>query len=401
MNTSRPLLLDNPVQKYAWGSKSAIQNLVGLEPDGHTPWAELWMGAHPKSPSRLEVNGQWMGLDQWISENPGAVLGKYAAETFEATLPYLLKILAADQPLSIQAHPDRKHAQEGFKRENRLGIPVEAPHRNYRDPWPKPELICSIKPFGAMIGFRKPDEIKELIKQFCPEMLGPEIRMLKDQPDENGLKNFFYSIMTMENTRRKKAIGEAMARTENPSSLEANWIRRLYKFYPEDIGVLSPAFLNLVTIEPNEAIFLAPGIIHAYLYGVAVEIMANSDNVLRGGLTQKHIDPEELMRVVNFSHGAVQRITPQPAGPCEMRYCTDAREFALSRLKISRKDKWQAPGIHSAEILFCIKGEAKILINATDFCLSIKAGQSALVPAAAGKYEIIGEAVLYRAGVRL
>ncbi|MFP4194749.1 MAG: mannose-6-phosphate isomerase, class I [Desulfobacterales bacterium] len=395
----RPVLLDNPAQTYAWGSKTAIQKLLGLEPDGHTPWAELWMGAHPKAPSRVKINGHKTALDQWIRQHPEDLLGKYAAESFDNTLPYLFKVLAADQPLSIQAHPDRDRARKGFARENSQGIPVDAPHRNYRDPRPKPELICAIEPFGAMIGFRSVNEIRDLITRFCPENLEPEIRMIEDRPDEKGIKNFFYALMTMDQLRRTKIIDEAIEHTKEIKAPEAGWIKHLYGFYPDDIGVLAPAFLNIVTIEPGHAAFLAPGVIHAYLYGVGMEIMANSDNVLRGGLTRKHIDPEELMRVLDFSPRPLHTIAPQPTDKFEASYPAEAEEFALSRIRVGRTGQWQGPAIHSAEILFCIRGKA-VIENASDgFSLPVKRGDSVLVPAAAGKYKIAGDAVLYRARV--
>ncbi|MFW6011202.1 MAG: mannose-6-phosphate isomerase, class I [Desulfosalsimonas sp.] len=395
-----PVLLQNPVQTYSWGSKTAIQKLLGLKSDSHTPWAELWMGAHPKAPSMVEINGHKTALDQWIKQYPEEVLGKYAAEAFNKTLPYLFKVLAADQPLSIQAHPDRDLAKEGFARENRLGIPVEAPHRNYRDPWPKPELICAIESFGAMIGFRKATEIKDLISRFCPKNLSPEISMLEDRAGKKGIKRFFYALMTMESHRREKIIDEAIINAKKTESDEADWIKRLYGFYPGDIGVLAPAFLNLVTIEPGQAVFLAPGVIHAYLYGAGIEIMANSDNVLRGGLTQKHIDPEELMRALDFSPRLPHTVVPQPADKCEETYPADAMEFALSRIRISQRE-WRGPEVHSTEILFCIEGNAVIKDGKNNFSIPVERGRSVLVPAAAGKYKITGDAVLYRARVPL
>ncbi|MCF8095044.1 MAG: mannose-6-phosphate isomerase, class I [Desulfobacteraceae bacterium] len=400
MSTTRPVLLENPVQKYAWGSKTAIQKLLSTEPDDYSPWAELWMGAHPKSPSRVLINKEWIGLDEWIRKDPEGVLGKSIAEKYENTLPYLFKVLAADQPLSIQAHPDRTHAARGFDRENQQGIALDVSHRNYRDPWPKPEMICAIEPFCAMIGFRNPLEIKDQLGRICPNVLEPEIRALQDQPDENGIRNFFYSLMTLHETRRKKIISEALMRVKKIDSPEAGWIGHLSEFYPDDIGVLSPTFLNLVTIQPKEAVFLYPGVIHAYLHGLGIEIMANSDNVLRGGLTQKHIDPEELFRTVRFFPEPPYYIKPRPATRFENDYPAGAEEFALSEIKISPDCTWHSPAVHGAEILLCMQGEAKVS-NKGENSISIKQGGSVLVPAGSGEYQITGNALFYRAGVPL
>ncbi|MFW6082231.1 MAG: mannose-6-phosphate isomerase, class I, partial [Desulfosalsimonas sp.] len=279
------------------------------------------------------------------------------------------------------------------------GIPVDAPDRNYRDPWPKPELICAVERFYALIGFRDPEQITGLLARFCPETLVPEVSALKNQPDKTGIRDFFRSLMTMDKRRCKNIIREAIFRTEEIDSPEASWIRHLYGFYADDPGVLAPAFLNIVTMEPGEAVFLAPGVLHSYLCGVGMEIMANSDNVVRGGLTKKNIDTEQLLRVVEFSPGPPIRIKPCPAGDFEKIYPAAAKEFALSEIRIKNSETWQGPDRHSAEILFCINGNARVSSQAENSSLKIKKGQAVLVPAAAGKYKASGSAVLYRAGV--
>ncbi|MFP4255520.1 MAG: mannose-6-phosphate isomerase, class I [Desulfobacterales bacterium] len=394
-----PVMLENQVRNYAWGSKTAIQKILGLEPDLQTPWAELWMGAHPGAPSRVFVNGQWIRLDEWIRSNPEDALGKAPAEAFGNTLPYLFKVLAADQPLSIQAHPDRELARLGFEKENSSGIPADAPERNYRDPRAKPELIFAVEPFSALIGFRKPAEITDMLARICPQTLGPEIKALEKRPEKTGIRDFFHSLMTMDKDRRRKITGEAVIRAEKMDSPEAAWIRRLCGFYPDDPGILAPAFLNLTTIEPGEAVFLEPGVLHAYLSGVGMEIMANSDNVVRGGLTKKSIDTQQLLCVVKFSPGAPNLIKPRQTGDFEKIYPTEAKEFIFSEIRIDRGCVWQGPDMHSAEILFCMHGKAQVSAHGENSSLEIKKGQAVFVPAAAGKYQAAGRAVLYRAGV--
>ncbi len=399
--TGTPVFLDNPVQNYAWGSKTAIQKLLGVKPDGHTPWAELWMGSHPKSPSKVLVNGEWINLDQWIENNPQEVLGGYAARACNNTLPYLFKILAAGQPLSIQAHPDGAQAAKGFERENSQGIPVDAPHRNYRDPRAKPELICALEPFGAMIEFRHPESIIEQLGFLCPDTMDQQIRGLADQPDSRGIRQFFHNLLNLDEIHRRKILDEALERSENSGSMEAAWIKKLHEFYPDDIGVLAPAFLNLVEIQPGKAVYLRPGVIHAYLYGTGIEIMANSDNVLRGGLTSKHIDAAELTNILRFDFEPPELLEPGKINSAEKQYITEAKEFALSVIETVPDTVYHGPEKHSTEILFCLKGSAHIGKRGGGQSLSVSRGGSVLVPAAAGSYEITGSALFCKAGVPL
>ncbi|MCF8036430.1 MAG: mannose-6-phosphate isomerase, class I [Desulfobacteraceae bacterium] len=398
--TDRPVLLKNPIQHYAWGSKTEIQQLLGGQPDSQSPWAELWMGAHPKSPSQVLVNNGRTNLDEWIRANPEAVLGSAAARAYENTLPYLFKVLAAEQPLSIQAHPDQTRALEGFARENRRGIPIDAPNRNYRDPWPKPELICALKPFGALLGFRDPGAIVEGLRHFCPRSLAQEIAALAERPEARGIERFFHSLMTLGQTRSQQVIEEALDQDGGSGRPEAAWICRLHDFYPGDIGVLAPVFLNLVEINPGSAVFLPPGMLHAYLYGLGIEIMANSDNVLRGGLTQKYVDVDELMHVLEFSPFSVHQLQPEPVRAHEKQYPCPAREFTLSEITIRAGEVYHSSEAHSAEILLCLAGSADIETPAHQYRISIVQGQSALVPAAAGPWQVTGDARIYKAGVR-
>lgn len=393
--------MENPIQKYFWGSKTAIQKIMGIEPDGQTPWAELWMGAHPKAASKLTINNTKRPLNDIIRLYPGAVLGEKTAEKYKNTLPYLFKVLAADIALSIQAHPDEMQAKQGFEREEFQKIPISAPHRNYRDPWPKPELICALEPFGALIGFRAPSDICSLARQFAPSGLAKIAEDLKSRPDASGIRLFFNALMTMEKQRQAEIINEAVSVAKNHQSPEAVWIARLYKTYPEDIGILAPIYLNLLEIAPGKAAFLPPGTMHAYLYGTGVEIMANSDNVLRGGLTQKHIDLKELLKIVDFKPALPEILFPRPAGDLEQKFITPAEQFCLSVINIKPGQVWRSPESHSAEILFCSKGRLWIKSCDRNNGLTCKAGKSVLIPAAAGSFEISGNGKAFKAGVPL
>lgn len=394
-----PLLMENPIQEYTWGSKTAIQKIRRIEPDGKTPWAELWMGAHPKAPSAVRLNDVSMALNVLIQHYPDNILGVKTASEYNNALPYLLKVLAADQPLSIQAHPDAKQAGDGYERENRQQIHISASHRNYRDPWPKPELICAVEPFGALIGFRSPEAICSLARQFAPGGLAQLIRNLEARPEASGIRAFFNTLMTMEKPRQNEIINEALAAAGISETPEAYWMDRLSRAYPEDIGILAPIYLNLLEIAPGRAVYLPPGVMHAYLYGTGIEIMANSDNVLRGGLTAKHIDVKELIEVLDFQSTSPEVLSPQPAGDSEHQFLTPAKQFCLSVIDIKSGQIYAGQAGHSAEILFCLNGSARVRKTGTDIFMPLESGRSVLIASDAGAFEIIGSGRIFKAGV--
>ena len=400
----KPLRLENMVQQYAWGSKTAIQELLGRQTDGRTPWAELWMGAHPKAPSRVVTNGDSIPLDTLIARHPGEILGNTVAGTFGGTFPFLFKVLAADQPLSIQAHPPRHLAEEGFERENGLQIPIDAPHRNYRDRWPKPEIICAVKPFYALNGFRGASEIKDLFMTFCPDGLSGAVDILSNDitsghDEESAIRSMFEWILQMPAEKKSEAIRETTERASGMESEESRWIMHLFEYYPEDIGVLSPLFLNLIRLEPFTAMFLTPGSLHAYLEGVGIELMANSDNVLRGGLTSKHMDVEELVRVVNFSPTPLEILRPVARSACEQVFQTNADEFELCVIRVDEGHPCSLPMPEGPEILLCMEGSARIFCGPEDSFSGLEQGQSLLIPAGSGPYTIKGNATFFRASI--
>jgi len=295
-------LLENTIQEYAWGSYTAIPELLGNDSPANTPQAELWMGAHPKAPSRVKCNGKWISLLELIDSNSQDILGKKVAQRFKNRLPYLFKVLAAAKPLSIQAHPSIDQACRGFDRENRLGIPLDAPNRNYKDDNHKPECICALTSFWALNGFRKASDMISLMGKICPSGLKKDFDMFRQQPNSRGLKKFFKAMMIMDQTPQHQVISDVVKNADRLKDKNAayQWIIDLHEEYPSDIGILSPIILNLICLEPGQAMFLPSGTLHAYLDGVGIELMANSDNVLRGGLTPKHVDVKELLNVLNF-----------------------------------------------------------------------------------------------------
>ena len=397
---NKPLWLKNEIQDYDWGSYTFIQNLLG-EMQTDTPWAELWMGDHPKAPSKVWINGQWQRLDQVIADNPEAILGAQSARRFSNALPYLFKVLAARQPLSIQAHPDAEQAKNGFERENHEGIPLTAPHRNYKDSRHKPECLCALTPFWAMKGFRPIPEMVSLFSDACPESLADAVEYLKQNPHAKGLQRFFEALMTLPEKKIQQVIEETAANAvanQNKND-EFRWIKTLHEIYPEDIGILSPILLNLICLQPGEALFLNSGEMHAYLDGAGIEIMANSDNVLRGGLTPKHIDVEELMRALDFTPRPLEILTPEPAAACEIVYPTAAAEFALSVIEVNDACTYAQEHGNGPEILLCTEGAGEIQWDASDEILTMPRGSSLLIPASVSSYRISGNARIYKAAV--
>ena len=393
------MILENTIQQYAWGSRTAIPDLLGIENSGNKPCAELWMGTHPKAPSKVRTGEESISLGRLIENNPLEMLGRHTCETFGGTLPFLFKILAAESPLSIQAHPNIEQAREGFARENSLGIPVDAPERNYRDDNHKPEILCALTNFHALRGFREISGIIGLLETLALPEIETEIHALKSCPDSRGLADFFRNLMTS-SSEKKAGLAKSAAESAEKHKFRDTafeWICRLNEKYPGDTGVLAPAFLNVVVLKPGQAMYLPAGELHAYLYGTGIELMANSDNVLRGGLTSKHVDVDELMRILEFSSGPVEILEMEQVRPGEQAYTTQASEFLLSKLTPSQETPYSAPETHSAEILICISGEARLTYPGTGFDAVMGKGESVFIPAETKNYKIKGDAQIYRA----
>ncbi len=394
----RICLLKNSVRNYDWGSFTAISDLLGDKTPSERPMAELWMGAHPKAPSRVFFNNQWISLIDLVTAYPKDILGEPVVDRFKESLPYLFKILAAEQPLSIQAHPDETAARKGFCRENAQNIPLDADERNYKDSRHKPELICALTPFWAMNGFRTRAEILKNFERFLPDAVPCARRLITVGNGNEGLRTFFKMLLTLGTEEKQTWLKMALEKTgEKPEDPLSFWIRRLNDVYPGDIGVLSPAFLNLVRLNPGEGMFLPPGELHSYLEGVGIELMANSDNVLRGGLTSKYVDVDELTAVMSYDERQIDILFPRKLKPTEHLYDTPSAEFALSRITVKEGTVHSADKIRSVEILLCVQGSAAIS-NARDL-IRIDRGASVIVPAAASEYLIRGAATLYKAAV--
>ena len=394
-------LLKNTIQEYAWGSRAAIPELLGQSIPADTPQAELWMGAHPKAPSQVLSDGLWRSLPEVIQESPEEMLGQKVAARFFNKLPFLFKVLAAAKPLSIQAHPNKEQAVQGFARENELGIPLDAVHRNYRDDNHKPEIICALTPFWALNGFRRIEETLSLLEEARIPDLAEIVSFLRSHSNRDGLKRFFNHLMTTDSGKQGKIVEQAVNSAEQRTPEEPlwMWMIKLNEEYPGDIGVLSPLFLNIVRLEPQQAMYLPAGELHGYLKGVGIELMANSDNVLRGGLTPKHIDVQELLAVLNFTDGDLNILSPSNLAAGEAIYSTEAEEFALSAIRINEAASFSSARDRSVEMMMCTEGEVSVTdLSAGDITLLTK-GTSVIVPAAVEQYSIEGDGLLYKAAV--
>ncbi|AZM53606.1 mannose-6-phosphate isomerase, class I [Streptomyces sp. WAC 01529] len=378
--------LTNTIRPYAWGSTTALAQLLGVEPSGD-PQAEMWMGAHPGAPSRTERGA----LNEVIEADPERELGPEAVAKFGPRLPFLFKILAAGAPLSLQVHPDLAQAKEGYADEERRGVPVDAPNRNYKDANHKPELICALTPFDGLCGFRAPGETADLLEALGVDSLKPYVDLLRAHPEEAALREVLTAVLSADPEQMAETVTAFTAAAQRLGGAYAPYAD-LAHHYPGDPGVIAAMLLNHVRLQPGEALFLGAGVPHAYLDGLGVEIMANSDNVLRCGLTPKHVDVPELLRVVRFeaSDPGVLRPEASPAG--EEVYETPIDEFRLSRLVLPEGAAPQDLTATTPQILLCTAGT----VRAGE--LTLTPGQSAFVPAGE-KAEVSGVGTVFRATV--
>lgn len=393
--------MQNSIMEYAWGSRSAIPELLGIPNPEQKPMAEMWMGAHPKAPSTIFVDGRWSSLEEVIRSSPETILGKDAARRFKNQLPFLFKVLAAENPLSIQVHPNLEAAKEGYRRENKLRLSPGAPDRNYRDENCKPEIICALDQFDALKGFRKINEIIALLRKVSFGPLDALIDLLLRKPDERGLRGFFRALMTME---KQEMVGIVTGVAKRAADLSENdpafdCVVALEKGYPGDAGTLAPLFLNLVRLHPGEALFLPDGELHAYLRGVGIELMGNSDNVVRAGLTKKHVDVPELLKVTRFTPGNPQVLQALRVSGGREVYTTPSINFVLCRITVQEEKAYEVGYRDGVEILLCTEGEGEITDDLTAQRVKYRKGISFLVPAQVKRYRISGRGTLFSASV--
>ncbi|MFI7344434.1 mannose-6-phosphate isomerase, class I [Streptomyces sp. NPDC050085] len=378
--------LTNTIRPYAWGSTTAIPHLVGAEPTGE-PQAEMWMGAHPGAPSRTERGP----LNEVIDADPAAELGEEAVAKFGPRLPFLLKLLAAGAPLSLQVHPNLQQAKEGYEEEERRGVPITAPDRNYKDANHKPELICALTPFDGLCGFRAPEEAAELLEGLGVDSLKPYADLLRAHPEEAALREVLTAVLSADRDEMAQTVADATAAAQRIGG-DYEPYAGIAHHYPGDPGVIAAMLLNYVQLQPGEALFLGAGVPHAYLNGLGVEIMANSDNVLRCGLTPKHVDVPELLRIVRFEATDPGVLRPEASPDGEEVYDTPIDEFRLSRFVLPEGAAARDLTAATPQILLCTAGT----VRAGD--LTLAPGESAFV-AAGEKAEVSGVGTVFRATV--
>ncbi|MCO7219971.1 mannose-6-phosphate isomerase, class I [Klenkia sp. PcliD-1-E] len=386
--------IQSSVRHYDWGHESIIPELMGLEADGR-PWAELWMGAHPDEPSLLP-DGR--GLDAAIADDPAGLLGEPVRRRFGDRLPFLMKVLAAGSPLSLQAHPTKAQAEAGFAAEEEAGVPRDDPTRTYKDANHKPEILCALTPVEALCGFRPVEESLHCLAKLQLPELKPTIAALA----RGGLKVAVPQLLALSGRRRESLVAAVAERAA--ASVAANdpefvntyrWAARLAEKYPGDPGVVISLMCNHLTLEPGEAVFLPAGNLHAYLAGSGVELMANSDNVLRGGLTPKHIDLAALVEVLDFTDGKVPVLRPV-LGPGGLRYPVPIDDFDLTRVAVdTAPGELTTPG---PQILLCVEQTA--VLEAGGEQITLAPGGAAFV-AAGQTVHASGPAVLFRATTAL
>ena len=397
--------IDGFIQQYAWGSTHALHDLVGVTPDG-SRWAELWLGAHPLAPS--PVAGSGMGLDRFIAQHPRHHLGEQVMRAFGDSLPFLLKVIAPDQPLSLQVHPTREHAQESFAAEGAAGLALDSPERNYRDDNHKPEMVLALEPFEALCGFRTPRKALGLVENLDSALAQSVRQLLHDYPSAQGMRAAFRRLVTpamRPDPGLVEQLAEAcqarLAAGDSPSPRIDRAVAMLHEKFPGDPGVAAALLMNPVSLQPGEAMFVPAGIIHSYLSGLAVEIMAASDNVLRAGLTPKKVDADELLQCVSVKAAPPIRIAPEKLTDHTRAYFAPIDDFELSVTQLdaraaSFRPAHVIPG-SGPRILLCLAGD--ILVESSTGRQRMRRGDAVFVPAAADSVKAGGHGTLIQASV--
>ncbi|MGL6288595.1 mannose-6-phosphate isomerase, class I [Aeromonas hydrophila] len=389
------LSMQNPIQGYDWGSHDALTTLFGIPNPAGKPQAELWMGAHPNGCSEVVLAGQAQKLSTLIENAPAAVLGD-ATQTRFGSLPFLFKVLCAEKALSIQVHPSKAQAEAGFAKEEAAGISPKAANRNYKDPNHKPELVFALTPYQAMNGFRAIPAILALFERVKLPALAELVAALAASQNEAGLQHFFHQLLVLEGARKEEALAGLLAYAgEHQDEETFALITSLAAQYPGDVGLFSPLLLNVVTLQPGQAMYLDACTPHAYVRGTGLEIMANSDNVLRAGLTPKYIDVTELLACTRCLPKPDHQIllAPRVEGAVQ-HFEVPVPDFTFSVYPAGEHQLTTA----SAEILFAI--DEAVILKRGDGTLRLEKGQSAFIPAATGRYQLLAEGRVARAGNR-
>ncbi len=387
------LRLQGAVQRYAWGTTEAIPELLGRPSDGK-PFAEYWLGAHPLAPA--QVDGET--LDHFLTEHPES-LGEASRTKFGDQLPYLVKVLSARHALSLQAHPSREQAEAGFAREEAAGVALDAPERTYRDDWPKPEILIALDEFHTLSGFRDPRRTAALFAGLgVADELASVIGPLTERRGAAALEEVFLDVLSLTGERAglsNLVCAAAMQHKDDAGDLGefARTVIELDEIFPADPGILAALLMNRIVLQPGEAVFVPAGHMHDHLRGTGVEVMANSDNVIRGGLTPKHVDVSELIKVVEFEPSEPTITRPQRISEGVEHYPTDCPEFDVWRLSPTAGGTTVLlPGAGSARVLLVVSGS--VTLTGPAGSLELSRGEAAFLTAAE-KPTITGEGVAF------
>lgn len=372
---------------YAWGSMSAIPELMGEDSSGR-PIAEVWYGAHPGGPSPIlgefPLGGAAKDLRELVTWDTVGALGVPVTERFDGELPFLLKLIAPAHALSLQVHPTRDRAAEGFREEEAAGIPADSPLRSYKDRNHKPEMVFALTQFEAMCGFRAPRRAAELFAGLGTPLSERIARNLAGRPDAGGVRAAFTALFSRgrptpeEVAQFAEACGRRLA-AGSPSTRADRTVVKLHEQHPGDPGVVASLLLNPVTLRPGEALFVPAGCVHTYLSGLAVEVMAASDNVLRAGLTAKHIDAAEMLAIVDYVAAPPIRIAPELVGPGVGVYYAPVDDFELLVARVAETGTPLALPGRSARVVLCVQGT--VSISAGEQRVTLSPGEAAFVRA--------------------
>ncbi|MCW8348069.1 mannose-6-phosphate isomerase, class I [Vibrio sp. ZSDZ65] len=375
--------MENVIQNFVWGSTSSFNRLFDIANPLSEPQAEIWMGAHPNGCSRVIVGESKVLLSTLIDSDKRRFLSESTDKAF-GELPYLFKVLAAESALSVQVHPSKEEAEQGFDKEEKLKISLSASYRNYRDVNHKPELVYALTPYQAMNGFRSTSEIVQLFSSVGIMHLSSIVERLRCDPSSEGLKAFFVEVLSLEGDKKNCVIDELLSVAKEKSNQELfSLILTLSEQYPGDIGLLTPLILNVLTLQPGEAMYLDARTPHAYLKGTALEVMANSDNVLRAGLTPKHIDVKELARCTLFEEKSADELKLAPIEDNgNITYSVPVPDFKFS---VYLKPSSELVRPISAEILLPLDDELEISHSSGEV-VTLNKGQSVFIPAYVDEY---------------
>ena len=392
------LKLSGAVKDYAWGSPRAISDFTGIEIGGQRV-AELWFGAH--NGAQTLAGGR--PLSEVIAADPVEILGADVAARFDGQLPFLLKVIAPEQPLSLQVHPGKELAEVGFQAEEEAGIPLDSPRRNYRDRNHKPEMIFALTRFEAFAGFRAPRRAIEVLDNLNAPLAREMLEILRAHPGYRGLRAVARKLLApLDEERRVQieavitACQDRLDRGTSPSLRVDRQAVALARTYPSDPGAVLSLLLNPVTLRAGEALFIPTGAVHAYVSGLGIEIMSSSDNVLRAGLTPKHIDAGEALRCMDFHGAPPVRIAPEMNGRGTGIYYAPVDDFELSVSDITGGEWIPIPGF-GPRILLGVCGDLEIGVGGE--VETISTGQAVFVSAAEGTVRVRGNGKLAQAGV--